>query len=129
MIARLRPNRANASCTKMQARIIALFLVFAILFGSVIMPTIAHAQAASASHAEDILELHGHDEAGDQGTQKQDGDKPCHAVVHHHCSIALRVEAAEIAMPAAWLQNSFVPTSPAAMASYSQAPPTEPPAT
>lgn len=128
MIARLRLNKANASCANMQGRITALLLVFAILFGSVIMPTIAHAQAASASHSEEFLELHEHDEAGDQDTQKQDGDKPCHAVAHHHCSIALRVETSAMAMPSPRLQNSFVLSSTAAMASFSQAPPTEPPA-
>ena len=128
MIARLRPNKANASCANMQGKITALLLVFAILFGSVIMPTIAHAQAPSASHSEEFLELHEHDEAGDQDTQQQDGDKPCHAVAHHHCSIALRVETDAMTIPSTWLQNSFVPSSPAAMASYSQAPPTEPPA-
>ena len=128
MIAGLHLNKANASCANMQGRITALFLVFAILFGSVIMPTIAHAQAASASHSEEFLELHEHEEAGDQDTQKQDGDKPCHAVAHHHCSIALRVEADAMAMPSTKLQNSFVPSSPAGLNSFSQAPPTEPPA-
>ncbi len=128
MIARLRRNKANANCTRMQGRITSLLLVFALLFGTVIMPTIAHAQAASASHSEEYSEVHEHDGAANQDTTDEDGEKPCHAVAHHHCSIALRVDTLAVHLRSARLQNSFKPSSSAAMASFSQAPPTEPPA-
>jgi len=128
MIARLRLDEANANCGNMQGRITSLLLVFAILFGTVIMPTIAHAQAASASHSAEFLEIHEHDGASGQDTQEEDGDKPCHAVAHHHCSIALRVDTPATAMALALSQTSFVASLHSAMASFSQAPPTEPPA-
>lgn len=128
MITRLHLNKAAATCANMQGRITSLLLVFALLFGTVIMPTIAHAQAASASHSEEFLELHEHDGAEDQDTQNEDGKKPCHAVAHHHCSIALRVDAPAVHLTSVQLQNSFKPSSSAAMASFLQAPPTEPPA-
>ena len=128
MIARLRRNKADATSDNMQGRITSLFLVFALLFGTVIMPTIAHAQAASAAHSEEFLELHEHEGVADQNTQDEDGKKPCHAVAHHHCSTALRVDPPAVHLPSARLQKSFKPSSSAVMASFSQAPPTEPPA-
>lgn len=128
MIARLRRNKADANSTHMQGRITSLLLVFALLFGTVVLPTIAHAQAASASHSEEYSEVHEHDGAADQNTQDEDGKKPCHAVAHHHCSIALRVDPPAVHLMSARLQNSFKPGSSAVMSSFSQAPPTEPPA-
>lgn len=128
MIVRLRINKANATCGNMQGKIISLFLVFALLFGTVIMPTVAHAQAASASHAEEFLDIHELDSDAGQDTRDDDDEKPCHAVTHHHCSFALRVDAPSGTMTLVAAQNSFIAGLHAAMASLSQAPPTEPPA-
>ncbi|MEQ1537627.1 MAG: hypothetical protein ABL928_01760 [Sphingorhabdus sp.] len=128
MIVQLRINKANATGGDMQGRITSLLLVFAILFGTVIMPTVAHAQAASASHAEEFLDIHEVDSDAGQDTRDDDGEKPCHAVAHHHCSMALRIDGPPRTMTLTAAQNSFVASLHAAMASLSQAPPTEPPA-
>jgi hypothetical protein len=112
----------------MQGRITSVLLIFAIMFGTVITPIIAHAQAASAWHSAEFLEIHDHEGASERDTQEKDGDKPCHAVAHHHCSIALRVETPATPMALALSKTSFLASLHTAMASLSQAPPTEPPA-
>lgn len=127
MIVRLPSHVAGVSCSSMQGKFTSFLLVFALLFGTVIMPTIAHAQATSVSHSEEFLELHKH-ESADQETQQHDEEKPCHAVAHHHCSIALRADATSVGLISVQAQNSFSLSSSIAMTSLSQAPPTEPPA-
>ena len=128
MIVRLPSFGAAGMCASMKGRFTSILLIFALLFGTVIMPTIAHAQAASASHSEEFVELHEHDNAAGQDTQKNDEDKPCHTVAHHHCSFALKVDATSLGLSSALSQNRFASSSHAAMTSLSQAPPTEPPA-
>lgn len=127
MIVRLPIQSLAVSAQAMRAMLTSLMLVFAILFGSVVMPTIAHAQAAQAGYIAEAVDSHEHDVSSDEGSQEPDGDKPCHAVAHHHCSAALRAELPPLAMFGLSSQLKAIGVSPAKMASLSQAPPTEPP--
>ncbi len=128
MIVRLPFQSITASSRDMRGMLTSLMLVFAILFGNVIMPTIAHAQAAQVGHVAEARDSHEHDVSSDEDSQEHDSDKPCHAVVHHHCSAALRADLPAIAMTPMSAQLKAIPLSSAKLASLSQAPPTEPPA-
>jgi hypothetical protein len=112
----------------MRGKLTILILMFAILFGTVIMPTIAHAQAAAIGHESEIVEAHEHDASGAQDQQGSDTDKPCHAVAHHHCSAALKTDVTALASMPFLSQIRAIPLSSLKMTSLAQAPPTEPPA-
>lgn len=128
MIVRLPFHNIAATSRAMRGMLTSLMLVFAILVGNVIMPTIAHAQAAQVGHSAEALDGHEHDVSSDEDSQKPDGEKPCHAIAHHHCSAALRAELPAIAMTPVSPRLKAIPLSLAKLASFSQAPPTEPPA-
>lgn len=120
----------TASRTSMQGRLVSLFVMLAMLFGSVIVPATAHAEDVVASHGGDIIVVLDHvDDSDHDDGHEQKGDAPCHAVSHHHCSMALAVDAPALKLSVTQRDAGATPRPISAMSSFSQAPPTEPPAT
>jgi len=124
---RLPPKQLKASWKAMLGRLASLSIVFVLLFGTVILPSIAHAQAPE--HTGESFEAHEHGASSDSDKKSDESDKPCHAVTHHHCSFAVGVEAGQIKELATYLGNRTRPGSSDVMPSWSQAPPTQPPST
>ena len=112
----------------MPKRLTCLFMAFAMLFCGVIAP--ASAQAVdSDGHGVQGLELAGHGIVEDFHSPQNDSeDVPCHAVTHHHCSLALRVEAPPVAINDIRTKSAGWPPYIASMKSHAAPPLTQPPA-
>jgi hypothetical protein len=108
----------------MQKRLYNLLSFVTLIFGVLVIPATAHAEDLAEVHTRDVLAILDHT---DHDGQNHDGDAPCHATVHHHCSIAVASNngAAISEQPPAGVLIPIA-TSPA-MSSFAQAPPTEPP--
>lgn len=112
----------------MKARFVSLLLLIAVLIGTVVMPEASHAEGMLASHASEVLNLDDHLDASTGDHEKQGGNAPCHAVVHHHCSIAIKVDG-EVDALGIWSADSLVMSQTVyPLSSLGSAPPTEPPA-
>lgn len=120
----LRLDRHPAICSAMLGRITSLIMTIILLFGTVILPSVAH--AAAPAHEEESFERHDHDATSDP-VEPEEGDKPCHVVTHHHCSFALRIDPDPVKTQLSGRGSKSRPVSSLAMPSWSQAPPTEPP--
>ncbi len=120
-------NRVDASRRIMQRRWITLLTVIAVLFGTVILPTIAHAQAISSGHDVELLDTLQHSATAGHDQQEPDSDKPCHGVAHHHCSAFVSTDGPIVAINSALLRSVAIARASAPMTSFAQAPPTEPP--
>lgn len=108
----------------MRGRFVALFVLFALIFGALVVPATSHAADMAEVHAGDILPVAEHVDH-DDGSKK--GDTPCHAVVHHHCSVALVANGLTDFALVAVDRTASPPASSPALSSFAQAPPTEPP--
>lgn len=118
-----------ASRKSMQGRFTSLFVILAILFCGIVMPATAYAQDMVASHGSEMFAMPKHVDDVDHGdSRQQKGDEPCHVVSHHHCSMALAVDAPSLTLALALRNESLSPLTAASMSSFLQAPPTEPPA-
>lgn len=120
-------QNSTAICTDMFDRIASLLVIFALLFGTVILPSVAH--AAASEHSEEAFEQHEHDAGANSDKQDDEGDQPCHIVTHHHCSLALRIEANAVDSQLPVKETKTPPVSSLAESSWSQAPPIQPPNT
>lgn len=120
-------NRLAATRRVMRGRFACLLVLVALFFGVVAMPAIAHASGHSAVHSAEVLDAHGWDDAGHSESQDGGKDMPCHAVSHHHCSVALELDSPRI--DATGLTKAVLgqPTATASLSSRSQAPPLDPP--
>ena len=121
-------SRRTGSRYLMPGRLLSMLLTFAILFGSLVAPETAHAENLLSGHGIEVLEVHDHAEADDQEDQQQNGGSPCHALVHHHCSIAIAVDAGAASLLVRDAKAAVMPLIVRPMASLALAPPTEPPA-
>lgn len=121
--------RRAATGKSMRGRLISLLVLFAVLFSGLVVPATAHAEDAMAAHGSEMFAMLEHAEESDHGDDhKQTGEEPCHVVSHHHCSIALATDAPSLTLGLA-IGNARILARPVtAMSSFSQAPPTEPPA-
>jgi len=118
-------QNSTAICFNMLSRFASLLVIFALLFGTVILPSVAH--AAAPEHSEESFERHEHDAGANSDKQDDEGDQPCHTVTHHHCSFALRVESNAVNSQLSAKGSKTRPVSSVAKPSWSQAPPTQPP--
>lgn len=109
----------------MLERLASLLTILVLLFGMLLLPAISHAQAPS--HGEASFEVHEHDLSTDHDDTGDEGEQPCHAVTHHHCSFAIGVDANHIKGHSVYQGSKSRIISSAAMKSWSQAPPTQPP--
>lgn len=121
------PN--TASCRAMFARLSSLFLVFAILFCSVVEPAMVNAEDIIPTHVSgnfDAVEKAVSNK--DHGTSDLDGEAPCHVVSHHHCNMALATDATSVKFGSKMCEADETSLLASSMSSFSQAPPVEPPA-
>ncbi|WP_138104255.1 hypothetical protein [Parasphingorhabdus sp.] len=114
-----------AICLYMLGRLSSLMVIFALFFGTVILPSVAH--AAAPEHSEGTLEQHGHDESSHSDQHEDEGDQPCHAVMHHHHNFALGSDFDTLRTQLTNKEGRARPSSSVAKPSWSQAPPTKPP--
>lgn len=127
MIVRLLNRHRNGSVLAMPKRFISLFMALAMLICGTIVPATAEAMEVSGAHVGEWFEVSGHgllDEGhGNSDTQ----DAPCHALTHHHCAAALRVDAAHLSANAIQASRTGWPPYITPMKSRSVAPPIQPP--
>ena len=57
-----------------------------------------HLSGNSPVHAGEMLDIHETDAADHSHSQGADKDIPCHAVNHHHCSVALQLDVPRISL-------------------------------
>ena len=113
----------------MRVRLFSMLLMLAILIGGLSAPETAHADNLMTEHGIEILDMHEHADGGNQQDPEQNGGSPCHALVHHHCGVALATDS-EIASLKVWDGKATItPLIVQPMRSLALAPPTEPPAT
>ena len=115
----------TAICFDMLSRFASLLVIFALLFGTVILPSVAH--AAAPEHSEESFERHEHDAGSHSDKNDDEGDQPCHAVAHHHHNFALGLGSDGLGTQLANKESKGRPVSSIAKPSWSQAPPTQPP--
>ena len=111
----------------MRGRFTSLLLLIGLFFGVIVMPVIAHASGNSPVHASEMLDVHEIDAADHTHSEGSDKDMPCHAVTHHHCSVALQLDAPRINLSALSKGALVRPAATTPLASRSQAPPLDPP--
>lgn len=120
--------RRTGNRSLMRAQIISMLLLFAVLIGSLVMPVSSHAEGMPAGHASEVLNIEDHVDAVTGQHDKKSGDVPCHAIAHHHCSIAVKTDA-EIDALGIWSATVLVmPQTVYPLKSLGSAPPIEPPA-
>lgn len=119
----------TANGESMRAKFTSLFVLLAMLFGSIVVPASAQSKDATAPHSGEMFAALEHADNADHRDDHQDkGEEPCQAVTHHHCSIALAVDGPLLTLSTALTDMDVSRLMAAAMSSLSQAPPTEPPA-
>lgn len=128
----LRYSSAAANAPLMGGRVIRIFVVIAMLFGSMLSPAIAHAAGPDVTHMFESSHAEtGLDHAGIPNDQDLDGagGGEGDVVPHHHCiaGLALIVPDAIFEVMAEPL-SMFRPQLVASLVSWQSAPPTEPPA-
>lgn len=121
----LRFQNSTAICSTMLSRIASLIVIFALLFGTVILPSVAH--AAAPEHSEESFERHEHEAGSHSDKNDDEGDQPCHAVMHHHHNFALGSDFDTLGNQLSNKEGKIRPVSSVAKPSWSQAPPTQPP--
>jgi hypothetical protein len=112
----------------MRVRLFSMVMIFAILFGGLTAPETAHAGDLLTGHGIEVLEAHDHVDADDQKNQQQNGSSPCHALVHHHCGVALAADPASSYLAIGTGKAVVMSLIVQPMRSLALAPPTEPPA-
>ena len=122
------PHYAYAATQhSMRGRLPSLLVLIGLFFGVVVMPVVAHANGNSPVHASEMLDVHEIEDADHSHSQGADKDMPCHAVSHHHCSVALQLDAPRINLNALSKGALVRPAATTPLASRSQAPPLDPP--
>ena len=123
------PRRTYAATQhSMRGRFASLLVLIGLFFGIIVMPAMAHASGHSPVHASEMLDVHEIGEADHSPPANGDTDMPCHAVSHHHCSVALQLDAPRISLNGLAKALMVRPAETTALSSRSQAPPLEPPA-
>ena len=112
----------------MRVRLFSMVMIFAILFGGLTAPETAHADNLLAGHGIEVLDMHDHADGGKQQDPEQNGGSPCHALVHHHCSVALATDSESDSLKIWDGKAAITPLIVLPMRSLALAPPTEPPA-
>lgn len=117
--------RHAATQQSMRGRIASFLVFFGLFFGVVVMPVIAHANEYTP--ATEMVDVHNIDDADHKHSEESGKDMPCHAVSHHHCSVALHLDSPRINLSALTKGAMVRPAATAPLASRSQAPPLDPP--
>ena len=125
MNARLHVPDFAANRHGMRRRLFSLLTLIALLVGTVIMPTIAHAQ--EFAHGHNVEQSDHHATADNSVPDDSDGADQHHAIPHHHCSAALTADAGSWAFALMSASQNEFSLGATALTSFSQAPPTQPP--
>ena len=113
--------RRDATGKSMRGHFVSLLVLFAVLFSGLVVPATAHAEDAMAAHGSEMFAMLEHAEDTDHGdSHEQTGEEPCH--------IALATEAPSLTLGLSLSNARTLARAATAMSSFSQAPPTEPPA-
>lgn len=129
---KLRHRSAPAIAPGMGARVIRMFLVMAMLFGSMMSPAIAHAAGPHAAHllesAHVELDFDHVAMDADHNSDQSSPDGQERTLPHHHCANSLALISPYL-MPTLMVARiqTFGPRLSAAMASWKAVPPTQPP--
>ena len=109
-------------------RVLGLLMTFAILFGSVGAPAIAHSAGQIDAHALEMIDADHHDGDCADTSSSSELDKTPHAGHHHHCTANVEASAPFFAAmtPISSVHGLAFGTS--GMVSHKMTPPTEPPA-
>ena len=118
------PNFA-ANRHVMCRRLFSLLTLIALLVGTFILPTIAHAQ--EFAHGHNVEQPDHHTTADNSVPDDSDGDDQHHAIPHHHCNAALTADAGSLAFALMGASQNEFSLGATALTSFSQAPPTQPP--
>ncbi|NCU11054.1 MAG: hypothetical protein GXC70_02645 [Sphingomonadaceae bacterium] len=122
------PHNAYAATQQMmRGRFTSLLVMIGLFFSVIVMPVIAHASGNNPVHASEMLDVHEIEDADHSHSQGSDKDMPCHAVSHHHCSVALQLDAPRIGLNRLAKGALVRPAATTPLASRSQAPPLDPP--
>ena len=122
------PRRPHAATQhSMRGRFASILVLIGLFFGVIVMPAMAHASGHSPVHASEMLDVHEIGEADHSPPASGDTDMPCHAVSHHHCSVALQLNAPHINLNGLAKALLVRPASTTPLLSRSQAPPLDPP--
>ncbi|MCB2072866.1 MAG: hypothetical protein H6917_02835 [Novosphingobium sp.] len=111
----------------MRTRLTSILVLIGMFIGVVVMPAISHAGGHIPLHPSEILDIHEVDDADHSHSRGADKDMPCHAVSHHHCSIALQFEAQRVGVNGLSRNALLRPALATRFASRSQAPLLDPP--
>ncbi len=109
----------------MRGRFTSLMVLMGLLVGIVVMPAMAHAVGSRSAHGNEMLAVEEIEEVGH--SQAADNALPCHAVGHHHCSMALQLDVPRVDLSRLAISLLWRPASTAPLRSHSQAPPLDPP--
>ena len=124
---RLPNNCGAARRLSVRERLFSFLMLIVILFGVVLSPATAHAQISGIGHAGEIRMIHESTSISVDDASHKAPDVPGQAAIHHHCTIALEVIAPAILAAPAMHEGLLHPAVSRTLASYAQAPPTEPP--
>lgn len=104
----------------------AFLMISMLLFGSIGVPALA--DAGSAGHAVEIVDLDCHsEEKNDTGQDKNAPKAPSGHVDHHHCSVAVPQSVNGVAAIPIYTGNQFALLAIRGMVSHQAAPPIQPP--
>lgn len=119
---------APARRVSVRGRLISFLLLIGILFGGVLSPAMAHAPDSGVLHVGEVLDVHEDAAPAAHDPTEKAPTMPEQPASHHHCTIALEVTAPSILAELELREAQFRPALSRVLASYAQAPPTEPPA-
>jgi hypothetical protein len=110
----------------MAKALIAFLMISMLLFGSIGVPALA--DAGSAGHAVEIVDLDCHAEEKSEAGQDENAPKaPAGHVDHHHCSVAVPQSVSGVAATNIYTGNQFALLAIRGMISHQAAPPIQPP--
>ena len=125
---RLLDNCRAARWLPVRSRLLSFLVLVSILFGGVLSPAISHAREVGVEHVGEVLDVHEAVSTAAHDSSEKAPDMPGQPASHHHCTIALEVEAPLVVLPSPLRAVPPVPALSRTLISSAQAPLTEPPA-
>jgi hypothetical protein len=111
----------------MRSGFVSLLLAVGLFLSLAIMPAIAHTGDFSTGHSSDFTGVEETVDADHSHPSGSSKDMPCHAVNHHHCSVALHLDSPQPRMSGLLKAGRVQPAATSPLVSRSQAPPLNPP--
>lgn len=111
----------------MRSRVTSLMVLIGLVFGMVLMPTMAHAVSSSPVRGSEMLVLEDVGETDHSHSQGTEKDLPSHASCHHHCGMALHLDDPRINLTGLTMDSLLHAAESAPLFSRGLAPPLDPP--